>query len=95
MLTLATPDQVALQIRSGLLASIPFPAHSPDRLTIGITTRRRWRPTSVQQLFLDSLAEASKKIGGRGTQPPRMAIDWNDARATAFSAQIEHVEQTE
>lgn len=86
MLTLATPDQVALQIRSRLLASIPFPLHSPDRLTIGITTRRRWRPTSVQQLFLDSLAQASTQIGPLGARPPRMAADWNDAKgATALA----------
>jgi LysR family transcriptional regulator of gallate degradation len=83
MLTLATPDQVALQIRSGLLVSIPFPVPSPDRLTIGITTRRRWRPTSVQRLFIDSLTKASKQIGQRGTRPPRMAVDWNAAVSLA------------
>jgi LysR family transcriptional regulator, regulator for genes of the gallate degradation pathway len=86
MLTLATPDQVALQIRSGLLASVPYPVDSLGRLTIGITTRKRWRPTSVQQLFLDSLAQASEQIGKRGTPPPRMAVDWNGAKAaTALS----------
>jgi LysR family transcriptional regulator of gallate degradation len=83
MLTLATPDQVALQIKSGLLASVASPTSSLGLLTIGITTRRRWRPTSVQQRFLDSLATASAQIGKTGIQAPRMAIDWNDAKVAS------------
>ncbi|MDB6001613.1 MAG: bacterial regulatory helix-turn-helix, lysR family protein [Rhizobacter sp.] len=83
MLTLATPDQVALQIKSGLLASVPCPVQTLGRLTVGITTRRRWRPTSVQQIFLDSLATASMQIGKPAAQPPRMAVDWNDAKVSS------------
>lgn len=82
MLTLTTPDQIALQIKSGLLKRIPYPLNGPGRLTIGVTTRSRWRPTSVQQLFLDALVGACARIGKRGSELPRMAIDWNDARMT-------------
>jgi hypothetical protein len=41
--TLLSPDQVALQIRSGLLAQIGAPLEHSRRV-MGITTRRSWRP---------------------------------------------------
>jgi hypothetical protein len=49
-LTLLSPDQVALQIRSGLLAQIGAPLEHSRRL-VGITTRRSWRPTATQRHF--------------------------------------------
>lgn len=54
MLALATPDQVALQIRSGLLARVgaPLDAH---QYMMGITLRQGWRPTHAQREFLDRL----------------------------------------
>ena len=60
-LTLLSPDQVALQIRSGLLARVGQPLQDRTRL-IGITTRRSWRPTTVQRRFLELLADVAKSI---------------------------------
>ena len=57
-LTLLSPDQVALQIRSGLLAQVGAPLEHSRRL-VGITTRRSWRPTAIQRRFLDLLKEAA------------------------------------
>lgn len=58
LLTIATPDQVALQIRSGLLARIQsFP--EPGTHTIGVTLRQKWQPTELQRRFLSALAEVS------------------------------------
>jgi DNA-binding transcriptional LysR family regulator len=45
-LTLLSPDQVALQIRSGLLTQIGSPLEHSRRV-MGITTRRSWRPTAA------------------------------------------------
>ncbi|MPT46953.1 MAG: LysR family transcriptional regulator [Sphingobium sp.] len=59
-LTLLSPDQVALQIRSGLLARIGPPLEDSKR-TIGITTRRSWRPTATQRRFLDLLRGVSEE----------------------------------
>jgi LysR family transcriptional regulator, regulator for genes of the gallate degradation pathway len=57
-LTLLSPDQVALQIRSGLLAQVGPPLEGTKRV-VGITTRRSWRPTATQRRFLDMLAQAA------------------------------------
>ncbi|TPG16413.1 LysR family transcriptional regulator [Sphingomonas koreensis] len=57
LLTLLSPDQIALEVRSGLLAAMPLPSGGAVR-TIGITTRSNWRPTDVQQRFLDHLVTA-------------------------------------
>ncbi|HEY0315658.1 MAG TPA: LysR family transcriptional regulator, partial [Sphingomonas sp.] len=64
-LTLLSPDQVALQIRSGLLASVGPPLQESTRM-IGITTRRSWRATAMQHRFIALLGEvgASAKAGG-------------------------------
>lgn len=51
-LTLLSPDQVAVELAAGWLTSIRAPA--PDMVrTIGLTTRRDWRPTANQRAFLD------------------------------------------
>jgi DNA-binding transcriptional LysR family regulator len=57
-LTLLSPDQVAMEVASGILALIPTPA--PMTRTIGVTTRAGWRPTRIQSLFLDSLGAAAQ-----------------------------------
>jgi DNA-binding transcriptional LysR family regulator len=58
-LTLLSPDQVALQIRSGLLTQVGPPLEGTRRI-VGITTRRSWRPTATQRRFLELLSEAAK-----------------------------------
>lgn len=58
MLTLVTPDQVALQIRSGLLARVGAPL-TGRRHTIDITMRQSWHPTRARLRFLDFLRAAS------------------------------------
>lgn len=57
-LTLLSPDQVALQIRGGLLAQVGQPLEESTRV-IGITTRRSWRPTATQRRFLELLSEVA------------------------------------
>lgn len=76
MLTLATPDQVALQIRSGLLARVGAPLTGLQH-TIGITMRQGWRPTRAQLRFLEFLREASKAVGATA-----MAVTWNSDEST-------------
>lgn len=57
-LTLLSPQQVSLEIATGILAPIGPPlAHS--KRTIGVTTREGWRPTSAQARFLELVHEAS------------------------------------
>lgn len=58
LLTLLSPDQVALEVDAGLLARI-----GPDLIdtvrTIGITTRSGWRPTAGQARLIALLQRAS------------------------------------
>ena len=62
-LTLLSPQQVALEVASGLLVAIgPEPEMSGR--TIGVTTRRDWRPTRAQARFLAALERAA---GSRAT----------------------------
>lgn len=53
-LTLLSPDQVAAELAAGWLAKICDAPSGLDR-TIGITTRREWRPTILQSAFLDAV----------------------------------------
>ena len=57
LLTLLSPDQVALEVRSGVLATIGPPLAQCVR-TIGITTRTGWRPTAAQRRFVDLVENA-------------------------------------
>lgn len=57
LLTLLSPDQISLEVRSGLLSAMPLPSDQDVR-TIGITTRSNWRPTELQRRFLDHLSAA-------------------------------------
>jgi LysR family transcriptional regulator, regulator for genes of the gallate degradation pathway len=53
-LTLLSPDQVSVELEAGWLTQIGEPP-SELRRTIGITTRSGWRPTGMQQNFIDQL----------------------------------------
>lgn len=54
-LTLLSPDQVAVEVRAGLLAHIGPAPGELDR-TIGIATRMDWRPTPMEARFLKIIA---------------------------------------
>jgi LysR family transcriptional regulator of gallate degradation len=60
-LTLLSPDQIALEIDSGVLATVGPPLEESERV-IGITTRAGWRPTTVQTLFLEALADIAHRL---------------------------------
>lgn len=58
LLTLLSPDQIAMEIETRMLARIV--ADLPSRVrTIGISTRSGWRPTRAQQRLIDLLHRAS------------------------------------
>lgn len=57
-LTLLSPSQIAVELRSGWLQSVATPPGDLRR-TIGVTVRSDWRPTKAQRQFLQILvAEA-------------------------------------
>lgn len=58
LLTLLSPDQVALEVEAGMLVRIG-PELSGTVRTIGITTRSGWRPTARQQRLIELLRAAS------------------------------------
>jgi LysR family transcriptional regulator of gallate degradation len=68
-LTLLSPEQVAVELRAGLLASLPLP--SGFVRTIGITTRQDWRPTPPQAAFLALL----RQCGGMLVPQPMLPDD--------------------
>ena len=53
--TLLSPDQLRVELDSGVLATAPCPVEV--RRTIGIIARRDWRPTGEQQAMIDLLME--------------------------------------
>lgn len=57
-LTLLSPAQVTVEIEAGWLVPI-CPALGDAARTIGVTSRADWRPTRLQQRFLDILDEQS------------------------------------
>jgi len=59
LLTLLSPDQVALEIASGMLTRIGPPRATAVR-TIGITTRSGWRPSVAQQRFITLVEDAAQ-----------------------------------
>jgi DNA-binding transcriptional LysR family regulator len=75
MLTLAMPDQVALQVRTGLLARIGDPL-SGARSTIGATMRQSWRPTRAQARFLELLRQATAGLGADASRKPLIEARW-------------------
>lgn len=64
LLTLLSPDQVALELQSGALAAIGPPLADGMR-TLGTTTRAGWRPTGAQQRFIALLEQAALETGVR------------------------------
>lgn len=62
LLTLLSPDQVALEIRAGMLTTIG-PALDDSVRTIGLTTRADWRPSLAQAHLLALIEQASRDLG--------------------------------
>ncbi|WP_338466687.1 LysR family transcriptional regulator [Novosphingobium sp. ZN18A2] len=56
-LTLLSPAQLAVELRGGVLKTLPPPV--PVTRTIGITTREGWRPTATQAAFVAMLREVA------------------------------------
>jgi LysR family transcriptional regulator of gallate degradation len=74
LLTLATPDQVALQIRAGLLTQIGEPL---QRLhTIGITMREGWQPTATQKNFLAQLRAVALEMYASPSKASFIGAEW-------------------
>jgi LysR family transcriptional regulator, regulator for genes of the gallate degradation pathway len=59
LLTLLSPDQVAMEVTAGMLAQIGPELPGAVR-TIGISTRSGWRPTAPQQRLIDLLHQATR-----------------------------------
>ncbi|CAG9001333.1 MAG: hypothetical protein CENE_03351 [Candidatus Celerinatantimonas neptuna] len=60
-LALISKHQVQQEIDSGCLSVIPFSLNHACR-AIGITTRKNWKPTASQKLFLDILKRQGKQL---------------------------------
>lgn len=58
MLSMASPDQLRVELEAGLLVIIDPPV--PITRTIGITTRIGWRPTEPQAAMLDLLRDKER-----------------------------------
>ena len=57
LLTLLSPDQVAVELEAGWLISLGQAPAGQERV-IGVTTRASWRPTAVQAEFVADLRDA-------------------------------------
>lgn len=60
LLTLLSPDQMAVELAAGWLVKIADLPQGFSR-TIGVTTRESWRPTVVQAEFLADLAAVARE----------------------------------
>ena len=60
LLTLLSPDQVALEVDAGMLVPIGAPPEASAR-TIGLTVRSGWRPTEAQARLVDLIRVASQQ----------------------------------
>jgi DNA-binding transcriptional LysR family regulator len=58
-LTLLSEDQVAVELDTGWLVKID---RAPGSRLIGVTSRRDWRPTRLQQRFMELLGVAAQRI---------------------------------
>jgi LysR family transcriptional regulator of gallate degradation len=67
LLTLLSPDQVALEIASGMLTTIGTPLAEGMR-TIGITTRAGWRPTAAQRRLVNLIELAARETRNQENQ---------------------------
>jgi LysR family transcriptional regulator of gallate degradation len=63
LLTMLSPDQVAVELEAGWLVRIAGLPRTLGR-TIGVTTRADWRPTAIQREFLADLDRAAGEVGG-------------------------------
>lgn len=61
LLTLLSPDQVAMELDVGWLVKICEAPGDLER-NIGMTTRAGWRPTAMQEAFLETLYSTAKEI---------------------------------
>ncbi|AHE55178.1 LysR family transcriptional regulator [Sphingomonas sanxanigenens] len=59
LLTLLSPDQIAMEVEAGMLAQIGPPLARAGR-TIGISTPANWRPTARQRALLDAVHAAAR-----------------------------------
>jgi LysR family transcriptional regulator, regulator for genes of the gallate degradation pathway len=59
LLTLLSPDQMAVELEAGWLTRIADLPPGFSR-TIGVTTRENWRPTGAQEEFLAELAAVAQ-----------------------------------
>jgi LysR family transcriptional regulator, regulator for genes of the gallate degradation pathway len=60
-LTLLSPEQIGMELRTGMLALVG-PSLEDHVRTIGMTSRAGWRPTSTQQKFITMLREEGSRI---------------------------------
>lgn len=58
LLTLLSPDQISVELETGMLSRIDVDLPGSVR-TIGLTTRRGWRPTAAQQRLVELIHQAS------------------------------------
>lgn len=58
LLTLLSPDQIAVELETQMLVRIDIDLPGSVR-TIGLTTRRGWRPTAAQQRLVDLIRQAT------------------------------------
>lgn len=61
-LTLISSHQIRHEEHLQLLAPVPFEMQHTSR-PIGLTLRRDWRPTATQNLFLEHLRQAGRRVG--------------------------------
>ncbi|WP_274425003.1 LysR substrate-binding domain-containing protein [Chelativorans sp. YIM 93263] len=55
-LALLSQHQIEYEMRAGFLAPLDFDLPSPEH-SIGMTTRRQWKPTALQSEFIETLRE--------------------------------------
>jgi hypothetical protein len=60
LLTLLSPNQVALEIKAGVLAAIGKPLPHGLR-SIGITSRTDWRPPAAQRHLISLIEQTASK----------------------------------
>jgi hypothetical protein len=59
LLTLLSPDQIAVELEAGMLEQIDCDLPLGLR-TIGLTTRQDWLPTTAQRQLIGMLRDAAK-----------------------------------
>jgi DNA-binding transcriptional LysR family regulator len=58
-LTLLSPEQIGMELKTGMLALVGGPLEDHVR-NIGVTVRADWRPTAAQQFFVSTLHEPER-----------------------------------